>query len=79
MAGAAGKKGGKKNRKYGRNADYCKLYSGAGLDEAHCKKRMQRHLRRNPNDQYNATRYEQTFGKVQDIGLTARGKRLAQV
>lgn len=75
MAGTK-KQGGKKQRKFGRNADYCKTYSMAGIEEKNRKRRMRRHLRRNPLDLQNAKRYEQTYGKVVDIGLTSRGQYL---
>jgi len=45
----AGKEG-KKNRKYGKNATYCKVYAAAGLRAKHRLRRMRRHIRAHPRD-----------------------------
>jgi len=47
--GKAPKKG-KKNRKWGRNASYCKFYRDAGLQERNRARRIRRHLKRYPGD-----------------------------
>lgn len=71
-------KGGKKQRKFGRNSDYCKTYAMAGVEEKNRKRKMRFHLRRNPGDLQAVNRFEQTFGKVADIGLVSRGYDLAR-
>lgn len=71
-------KEGKKQRKFGRNADYCKTYSMAGVEDKNRKRKMRRHLRRNPGDVQSKNRYEQSYGKVADIGLVERGYELAR-
>ena len=43
-------KGGKKNRKYGRNARYCELYRVRHQRERNKVKRLLRHLKRFPKD-----------------------------
>lgn len=71
-------KEGKKQRKFGRNSDYCKTYKMAGVEDKNRKRKMRRHLRRNPGDLQSANRFETAFGKVADIGLVARGYDLAR-
>lgn len=71
-------KEGKKQRKFGRNTDYCKTYSMAGVEDKNRRRKMRRHMRRNPGDLQNKTRFESTFGKVVDVGLASRGYKLAR-
>lgn len=44
------RKGGKKNRKYGRNKKFCERYRLEGRREKNRKIRLARHLKRFPDD-----------------------------
>jgi hypothetical protein len=46
--------------------------------EPNRKRGMRRHLRANPMDEQNARRYEETFGSVKSIGVSARGAKLVK-
>jgi hypothetical protein len=52
------KQGGKKNRKFGRNKEYCLRYKNEGTALKNKKRRMARHLRekRHANDSANRDR-----------------------
>jgi hypothetical protein len=54
---------GKKNRKYGKNSKYCKLYRDLGLRERNRLRRMRRHIRKNPNDTVTYQRFFSFGGK----------------
>ena len=43
-------KGGKKNRKYGRNRKKCEAYRKAGTREINKRKKLKRRIKRFPND-----------------------------
>lgn len=43
-------KGGRKNRKWGRNKDWCKAYAARGQREKNKVVRLRKHLKSNPND-----------------------------
>jgi hypothetical protein len=43
-------KGGKKNRKWGNNKAYCQRYRAEGKQEKNRARRINRHLKRHPND-----------------------------
>lgn len=43
-------KGGKKNRKYGRNKTVCERYSREGREEKNKARRLRRHLKKYPED-----------------------------
>lgn len=50
MSGTQKAKGGKKQRKYGRNAAYCLAYKNSNRRERNKVKRLKKHLARFPND-----------------------------
>ena len=65
MAGTVKKqKGGKKNRKLGRNVKYCTYYRQANIEAKNRLRKMRRHLKKNPNDQANASRFEALGGQI---------------
>ena len=69
MAGLKAK-GGKKNRKLGRNKRYCDRRKADGR-EAHNKlRRMRRHLRRHPHDQSGLSKFKAAGGS--EMYLTTR-------
>lgn len=47
---AESSKKGKKNRKHGRNKDYCKAYFVSGRREKNKAKKLAKHIARHPND-----------------------------
>lgn len=47
---ASGSAGSNKNRKVGRNANYCKMYSLSHRYERNKAKKLKRHLKRFPGD-----------------------------
>lgn len=53
------KKGGKKGRKIGRNAEKCKAYRAAGRREKNKKRRLAKHLRNHPQDLAAAASYDE--------------------
>lgn len=71
--------GGKGNRKVGRNEEYCKLYTSAGLQEKNQKRRVKRHILRNPDDQQAIKLYEaRNWGAYSDIRVSVKGKLTSQ-
>lgn len=46
-----------------------------GKTDANKKKRMQKHLRAQPDDLQAIQRYEMTFGHAKDLGLSCAGRR----
>ena len=74
---AEGRKGGKKNRKYGRNKVTCKLYRDRDRETINRKRRFRTMIRQQPNNAQLLARYETEFGKYQaDRPLNARASRL---
>lgn len=65
------KKGGKKNRKFGKNLDYCKTYRAADLERRNKKRRMGRHLRHFPQNLAAQRDYDQLFGTNSSQGVLA--------
>jgi hypothetical protein len=65
MAGGVAHKGGKKNRKYGRNKVGCKAYLVAGTEEKNRKRRMRTTLRHQPNNMVLLAHYELQYGVYQ--------------
>lgn len=49
-SGGRSRKKGKKNRQFGRNKPFCKLYREMGTQEKNRKRRILRHLKRFPED-----------------------------
>lgn len=68
------KKGGKKNRKLGRNENYCKLYTAADLWAKNQKRRIRRHLLSHPNDKQAIAAYEKAYGDASGIRVMVKGK-----
>jgi hypothetical protein len=67
--------GGKGNRKLGNNADYCKLYKSVGLQEKNQKRRMRRHILRNPDDIQAAKDYAaHAYGEPTELRVSVGGK-----
>jgi hypothetical protein len=62
MAGQKAKKG-KKQRKFGRNAQYCATYAAAGIEARNAKRKLRRHLRRQPDDTQALRAFVQLGGK----------------
>ena len=50
MAKGRVRRGGKKNRKFTRNKDKCKLYLNSGRREKNKVRRLTRHVTKQPND-----------------------------
>lgn len=71
MAKKQSKSGG--NRKHGRNSDYCKVYTAAGLQEKNHKRRLRRHLTRYPHDVQAIERYEKSYGFHTEIKIVCNG------
>jgi len=46
----AHKKGGKKNRKYGRNQNFCTSYKALATELRNKKRKLRRHMKNYPND-----------------------------
>jgi hypothetical protein len=68
-----------KGRKIGRNKKHqAALYKSGDRWEKNRKRAMRRHVRDNPLDADAAAQYEKRYGKVQPLGLSARGKKLAK-
>lgn len=66
-----------KGRKIGRNKKHqATLYKSGDRWEKNRKRAMRRHVRDNPSDSFAAAEYEKRYGKVQSIGISARGKKL---
>jgi hypothetical protein len=55
-------KGGKKNRKLGRNVNYCKTYSLGGLEAKNQKRRMARAIRLFPENKSLISDFDRIFG-----------------
>jgi hypothetical protein len=67
-----------KGRKIGRNRKHqATVYAAQMRDERNRKRRMRRHLRRNPQDTRGAEDYVKQFGgKLFDWGLDGHGRKL---
>lgn len=63
-----------KNKKYGRMKTVCKQYLSEGKQEKNRKRRMKRHLRKNPDDVAGRVEFEKSHGKA-DWPLTCQGRR----
>lgn len=63
-------------RKIGRNKRHqATLYVSGDRWNKNRKRAMRRHLRSHPFDKSTSSAFEQRYGKVESIGLTALGKR----
>lgn len=68
MAGTKAK-GGKKNRKLGRNSVACKRYANEGRELKNRLRKMRKHLRRNKTDAQNLAAFKK-FGGSEDAIFT---------
>lgn len=62
MAETKKAKGGKKNRKLGRNVNLCKAYAAAGLELRNRRRRMMRAIRRFPENAILLRDFDKIFG-----------------
>lgn len=63
------KKGGKKNRKLGRNDKYCQGYAAAGLELRNKRRKMRRHIRRFPENAQARSDFDRLFGAGSGNGV----------
>lgn len=69
----AGNKGGK-GRKLGRMEQVCKAYTAGGMQEKNKKRRMRRHILRNPEDGQALSIFENLWKGSSQIVVTLAGK-----
>lgn len=46
-----------------------------GITDRNKRRRIKRHVRANPNDTKAIKRYEETYGKVSEVGLSSKGRK----